>query len=313
MTKETTMTNDPRDSRGSRLLRFVGEAALTGIAAAAVIAAPALATPALAAEEPDTTPPSMIGAAATPPVSGIHGSLWYTGPATLQIWAQDPSGVTISYEVHEGGVTGPTVTVTGDESALAYPEFSVEGEGWVTYRAVDGAGNTTPESRMDVTIDASAPVIAVTPGALSEGGAQFMQGAEEPLVIECLDAHDCAVELADGSPVPAFLPTGEPGERELAIHTEDAFGNVRDVVLRYAVLPSESDDPDGPSDGPVDGPAPEPEDAPVVQPVAERAPVLAETGAEDVAVGAALGAGIAVAGIALLMGGRRRRHATTAR
>jgi len=313
MTKETTMTNDPRDSRGSRLLRLVGEAALTGIAAAAVIAAPTLATPALAAEEPDTTPPSMIGAAATPPVSTIHGSFWYTGPATMQIWAQDPSGVTISYEVHEGGVTGPTVTVTGEESALAYPEFSVEGEGWVAYRAVDGAGNTTPELRMNFTIDASAPVLVVTPGALSEGGAQFMQGAEEPLVIECLDAHDCDVQLADGSPVPAFLPTDEPGERELALHSEDAFGNVRDVVLRYTVLPSESDDPDAPSDGPVDGPAPEPEDAPVVQPVAERAPVLAETGAEDVAVGAALGAGIAVAGIALLMGGRRRRHATTAR
>jgi hypothetical protein len=313
------MTNHLRESRGSRLLRFVGEAALTGVAAAAVIAAPALATPALAADEPDTTPPSMIGAAATPPVSGIHGSLWYNGPATLQIWAQDPSGVTITFEVHEDGLTGPTVTVTGDESALAYPEFTVEGEGWVTYRAVDGAGNATPETRMNVTIDATAPVVAVTPGALSEGGAEFMEGAEEALSIECLDAHECLVQLADGSAVPALLPTDEPGEQELALHTEDVFGNVRDVVLRYTVLPAEPENPDGPDGDPVqqpDGdpaPQPRPEGAPALQSAADRAPLLAETGAEDAVAGAALGVGVVIGGVLLLMTERRRRHMTTAR
>ncbi len=169
----------------------------------------------------DTTAPTVT---ATP--TGTAGNAgWYRSNVAVALAATDEDGgsgvASISYAVDGGpaqmvDAAAANVTVTGN------------GTHNVTYTATDATGNTSPSGTATFKIDATAPVISITP----VDGTSYAKGANVPTGLACSDPHS-GVATCTG---PATLDTSTSGSRTVTFNATDLAGNSIQRTLAYTVL-----------------------------------------------------------------------------
>ena len=174
----------------------------------------------------DTVPP--MTAADLSGTSGKHK--WFTSAVEVKLSATDEGGSgvkEITYGV-QGAQNIQALVVAGSSVTLT---IEAEGKTTVKYYARDNAGNTERERSVEVWIDMTPPVIAVTApvaGSYLLGSTvQASYQAEDPLS----GVAACSGAVVDGS----VLDTSSPGARTFEVEAEDNAGNVATQLVSFEV------------------------------------------------------------------------------
>ena len=176
----------------------------------------------------DDTPPTVTFA----PVGSAGAAGWFRSAVTVHVTAQDDSGtrVTLTTRLDDGEpvVAGPVrstdVTVAGDGSHT------------VTAQATDRAGNSSPQERIDVRIDATAPVSTAT-----------VDPGTREVTLAATDATSGVAGLEYALDGGAWVPYTEPvaapdGNRHTVLYrATDTAGNTENA--RAATVPADLSGP----------------------------------------------------------------------
>jgi hypothetical protein len=162
----------------------------------------------------DTTAPGAVESQ----VTGVEGRPgWYRSNVSLDLSCNDTTSGIAFFEVSLG--EGPWTTQT--------TPLLLNGEGVHSFRvrAVDNAGNVGPVQAMTVSIDASAPLLALA--AKVDGGVRVNASAADPLsglVSQALSIDGSSPQFPIGSEYDGVISL-QPGKHVLTLTAEDAAGN----------------------------------------------------------------------------------------
>ncbi|MEV1328560.1 ThuA domain-containing protein [Micromonospora costi] len=185
----------------------------------------------------DTVAPSVSVAVDPAAPNGQDG--WYVSPVTVSATASDdrPGPVGITYAVGDG-----------EWSDYREPVRLTDGRHALRFRAVDGAGNTSPEQAVSVQVDATAPVVSF--GGVTDGGS-YPLGKALPITASAKDPASGVASVVvrlDGRPVTAAVAPTAGTHRVTAVATDKAgnevesaasfevvatFANTRALIDRY--------------------------------------------------------------------------------
>ncbi|SIM55347.1 ThuA domain-containing protein [Micromonospora cremea] len=173
----------------------------------------------------DTTPPTVSVAVDPAAPNGKDG--WYVSPITMSATGTDDrtGPVGISYAVGDGAWADyrEPVKVTED------------GTHELRFRAVDEAGNTSPESAVSLRVDSTAPVVSFA--GVTDGGS-YQLGKMLPISASAKDPASGVASLVvrlDGEPVTAAVaPTA--GTHQVAAVATDKAGNEVESTASFEVV-----------------------------------------------------------------------------
>ncbi|GLZ60849.1 ThuA domain-containing protein [Micromonospora sp. NBRC 107095] len=162
----------------------------------------------------DTIAPTVSVAVDPSAPNGKDG--WYVSPVTVSATGTDDR-------------TGPVgvVYAAGDDDWTDYRQpvkLTEDGTHHLRFRAVDEAGNTSPESAVSVRVDSTAPVVSL--GGVTDGGS-YQLGTLLPITASAKDPASGVASVVvrlDGTPVTApVAPTA--GTHQVTVVATDKAGN----------------------------------------------------------------------------------------
>ncbi len=189
----------------------------------------------------DVTPPEVTATLDPAEPTGENG--WYTGPVTLRLAATDDGQVGDGEVSYDDGETWQSVRHpwTGELEPVTLDEDGVHE---VLYRATDTGGNVSEVGTVTVSIDATAPEVAVV-GV--EDGDEIGSSQTLEIDVEVTDATSGVASSSltlDGDPVEAgelALWSLELGEHELVATATDEAGHTTEVTVAFTVTTSFAD------------------------------------------------------------------------
>ncbi|WP_407319673.1 PQQ-dependent sugar dehydrogenase [Isoptericola halotolerans] len=189
----------------------------------------------------DVTAPEVTATLDPAEPTGENG--WYTGPVELALSATDDGQIGDGEVSYDDGGTWESVRHpwTG---ALQPVTLDDDGTHEVLYRATDTGGNVSEVGSVTVSIDATAPEVAVT-GV--EEGDEHGSSATLDLGVEASDATSGVAASGltlDGEPVEAGeldVAALDLGDHEVVASATDEAGHTTEVVVTFTVTTSVDD------------------------------------------------------------------------
>jgi hypothetical protein len=186
----------------------------------------------------DTQAPIINVSAREPLPSG-----WYNQPVSVSLRGTD------NYDVRE--VRFELSGAHNDSKTIAAPltDVTVENDGVTHVRAtaVDLAGNESEPQTITISLDATAPTVAVDPLTPNGSTAEIPQGKDVALRYTCADAtsgvNTCTVNGTKSIEGEVTLPTDELGDQQITIEATDMAGNSHEEVVEYRVVAVDPDRP----------------------------------------------------------------------
>ncbi len=216
----------------------------------------------------DTAPPSVTISVAPEPASG-----WYTSYLGIAFDAADPSGIGSLHWASDGAVSANGDAV--GESSLGW-DHTFEGVTEFRAWAFDKLGNRSADVTRTVRLDTVAPAVTL-PAA-----AEFEQGEEVELALDCTDATSGVAECGIVGSPSLLLDTTQVGPAQVAAYAVDRAGHRTEVVYEYTV--TAPDPVEQPGEQPNEQPGEQPGEEPSEEPN-EPAPAAPVEGSGDGASG----------------------------
>lgn len=183
----------------------------------------------------DVTPPTVEGILSPADPTGENG--WYTEPVTLTLSAQDNGAIGDGQVSYDGGETWESVRHPWF-GTLRPVTLSADGVHEVMYRALDTGGNVSDVGSVTVSIDTTAPELALI--GVEDGATVGSTGVLE-LAVEALDATSGVQSTAltlDDQPIEegtVDLATLDLGTHTLVATAADVAGHTTSVTITFVI------------------------------------------------------------------------------
>ncbi|MFW7413412.1 PQQ-dependent sugar dehydrogenase [Demequina sp. SO4-18] len=183
----------------------------------------------------DVTPPEATMSLNPAEPTGENG--WYTGPVTLQLSATDNGQIADGEVSYDGGDTWSSVR-NRRSGALRPVTINEEGVTEVHYRAIDNGGNISEVGSITVSIDGTAPEVAITgvaDGDIVRSTSTIDLGITAEDAVSGIDSTTFTLDGETVEPGEIDVATLELGEHSLMATATDVAGNVSEDTVTFTV------------------------------------------------------------------------------